>query len=155
MSFYLLIRILLNYFVFSLFNTIVEIKIVRSLNKEIDERPRKLAAMGVNESDTAQTKKMESDARKERRALLMVILGGLINFLCRSTDLLNAFSNSEHLVGSNFWYYYICEVLFLCITFIDVSNLYLHSHLTFSFICSLIRNLERPFSKSKLIKKCI
>jgi hypothetical protein len=91
----------INFGVFFILNTGIEVKIVRRMHKELQEKRERLAKMNdsksfsttavetvnISQSDEYR-KREEEDDKKERRVIKMVILNGVFNFLLRAPDML-------------------------------------------------------------------
>jgi hypothetical protein len=83
----------LNFVVLFVLNTSIEVKIVRRMHKEMKEKRERMALMSGAAASTlhsasADNKKADEDAKKERRVIKMVVLNGIFNFLLRSPELL-------------------------------------------------------------------
>jgi hypothetical protein len=95
---YSILYFVINFCVFFIFNTGVEVKIVRRMHKELKDKRERLAKMNASNSrssqavETCQTeedrKKEEEDGKKERRVIKMVAINGLLNFILRASDML-------------------------------------------------------------------
>jgi hypothetical protein len=100
LSVYFLVYFLLNFVVFLVFNTAVEVSLVRKMRQEIAEKRKKTEeeikntslknnaqSQVVNKMLKAKQKKIEQDAKKETRAVVMVILNSLVNFILRLPEI--------------------------------------------------------------------
>jgi hypothetical protein len=114
---YLLLYFLVNFFVFLVVNTRIEWSLVRNMRAEIAEKRVKteeeVAKMKMNSSSHSEVinkvirgklKKIEEDAKKEQRAILMVIVNSGLNFVLRLPELLVFFSDSNALFPGNPFY---------------------------------------------------
>jgi hypothetical protein len=122
--FYTCIYFVINFGLFFLLNTFIEVKIVSRLHKEIVEKRKRMDKLRRvhlsiaipyanelidNENDKMKRKKIEEeyekrktqkkqDEKKERRVLIMVIVNSILNFIFRAPDVLVLFENY------NIWY---------------------------------------------------
>jgi hypothetical protein len=100
----------INFVVFFILNTGIEIKLVRRMKKELQEKRKRAAKMNTSKSHDspliAQTKevitlevkkqKKQEDDKKEKRVIRMVILNGIFNFFLRSTEILFWMENANY-----------------------------------------------------------
>jgi hypothetical protein len=138
---YQLVYFTINYFLFFLANTWVEVTIVRKLHTELaDKRQRRghmsnqtapLAVQPSTSTSTAFTfrrrRKQEIEERTEQRAIIMVVINALVNFFFRlpelffffsitSGQLLNDFFPTLRLFTTDFAYF--CYILTLSSNFV-------------------------------------
>jgi hypothetical protein len=104
---YSIIYFMVNFGLFFILNTGIEIKIVRRIQKELKEKRERLANLTHSTRstlfvDTAgiefveahsphadeDKKRKEEDTKKERKVLKMVVLNGVVNFILRAPDIL-------------------------------------------------------------------
>jgi hypothetical protein len=87
---YSIVYFCLNFGVFFILNTTVEVKIVRRMHKELQEKRERLARMNVLKTSHTEDKKNEEeeDGKKERKVIKMVVLNGVFNFIFRAPDIL-------------------------------------------------------------------
>jgi hypothetical protein len=97
---YSIVYFVINFGVFFTLNTIIEVKIVRRMHKELKEKRERMAKMNVSsaakssldtvQSDQEKKKKEaeEEDLKKERKVILMVVLNSIFNFVLRAPDIL-------------------------------------------------------------------
>jgi hypothetical protein len=92
----------INFLAFFVLNTVVEVKLVRRMHKEMKEKRERMAKMnatGAVSSDGSANqqdknkKKEEEDEKKERRVVKMVVLNGIFNFVLRVPDLFVVMEN--------------------------------------------------------------
>jgi hypothetical protein len=94
--FYSIVYFAINFGVFFILNTGIEVKIVRRMHKELNKKRERLAKMsGSNISQLADEKKVEEDLKKERRVIKMVVLNGFFNFVFRAPDMLFWMENED------------------------------------------------------------
>jgi hypothetical protein len=108
---YTLVYFLINYMLFFIVNTWVEVTIVRKLHLELADKKKRLGGMGNKVNTVAVTpnaqpvsfrkrRKQQMEEGAEKRAFLMVVVNALINFFFRLPELLVLLAQSEPL-GSN------------------------------------------------------
>jgi hypothetical protein len=101
---YSIVYFVLNFGVFFVLNTTIEVNIVRRMHKELKEKRERLAQMDnvenfsplnlhsfspkVNVQSDNQKKRKEEEDKKERRVVKMVILNSVFNFVLRAPDVL-------------------------------------------------------------------
>jgi hypothetical protein len=111
---YSIVYFVINFGVFFILNTGIEIKIVRRMQKELKEKRKRMAKMNASHpSSSALTtidleaekksrdddkKREEEDGIKERKVIKMVVLNGLFNFVLRAPDMLS-WANNSYLMG--------------------------------------------------------
>jgi cation transport ATPase len=101
---------MINFGVFFILNTGIEVKIVRRMHKELQEKRERQAKMNASSSSSSNAvttkptstskagedekkeeedrRKKEEDTKKERRVIKMVMLNCIFNFVLRAPDLL-------------------------------------------------------------------
>jgi hypothetical protein len=94
----------INFGLFFVLNTALEVKIVRRMHKELNEKRERRSKINAAELTTLyitnpatdkDKKKKEEDLSKERRVIIMVVLNSIINFVLRAPDLLFWMENSS------------------------------------------------------------
>jgi hypothetical protein len=105
-----IVYFVINFGAFFILNTILEVKIVRRLQKELKEKRERLVKMNCaksfvsacsvvakNKSETApiQKKREEEDEEKERKVIKMVLINGFFNFVLRAPDMLFWMENQD------------------------------------------------------------
>jgi hypothetical protein len=101
---YSIVYFVINFGVFFVLNTAVEVKIVRRMHKELKEKRERMEKLNtskassislalaeeVNTSKADEDKKKAEfeDTKKERKVINMVVLNGVINFIFRAPDIL-------------------------------------------------------------------
>jgi hypothetical protein len=108
--YYTVVYFIINFGFFFVLNTILEVKIVRRMHKELQEKRERLSKMNASKSSslateekatTAQTaededkKREDEDNKKERRIVIMVVLNSILNFLLRAPDNLFWMENAQ------------------------------------------------------------
>jgi hypothetical protein len=115
---YLVASFLINYFVFFMINTIVEVTIVRKLHSELAIKKKRHDDMQMrSHTSTAdifhpvsfrRKRKQEIEEKTEQRAIIMVVVNACINLFFRLSELLVLVSISNQLFESspifNFFY---------------------------------------------------
>jgi hypothetical protein len=114
---YILVYFILNFGVFFLVNTWIEVRLVRKLHDELTIKRKKIAeeieltnlnnsahSTVVNRIIKAKQKKIEQDNKKEQRAIIMVISNSVINFILRLPEIFVFISSSNSLFPSNSLY---------------------------------------------------
>jgi hypothetical protein len=107
---YSIVYFCINFGVFFILNTSLEVKIVRRMQKELKEKRERLAKMNYPKSavqigldgaetqsktDLADKKKKEEDNEKERKVIKMVVLNGIFNLILRAPEMLFWIENSN------------------------------------------------------------
>jgi hypothetical protein len=163
--FFTAIYFFINYFLFLLANTIIEIAIVRRLRKEIDDKHKRMARM-MDESgggggggggggstpavyhnqqlNLRARRRLRSDSKKEHRAVLMVTVNGLVNFLFRLPEVFNILNLSSYFYRGNVVSSTLCAQY--CRFFRDLSNLTFI--LTFSTNCVMYYWFNNKFRQA-------
>jgi hypothetical protein len=100
---YSIVYFVINFGAFFALNTGIEVKIVRRMHRELQDKRERIAKMNASNSPSSNDaatgtknksqaeedrKKEEEDAKKERRVIKMVMLNGIFNFVLRAPDLL-------------------------------------------------------------------
>jgi hypothetical protein len=137
LTIYFLVYFLINFVVFLVINTVVEASLVRKIHEEIAEKRKKTEeeikntslnnsaqSQVVNNVLKAKQKKIEQDAKKETRAIIMVISNSLINFILRLPEIF-VYVLSSKILDTNFTKIPIFSILM-------VSSSYLAYILTFT-----------------------
>jgi hypothetical protein len=135
----ILIHDFFNYVLFLLINTFLECVILFKLHKELKEKKKKFLVVSKSVSLLIQQimtkeirrrqfkikRNLSSIYRKEMRAFLMVILNGVMNFILRmpETSLLIYFV-LYYYYPSNKFYQEMCQSFLICVTLVDISNLF-------------------------------
>jgi hypothetical protein len=161
---YLLVYFLINYILFLVINTTVEVVLLRKLHTELkgkkarktrlDNAPR--ASFSSNEPVSfRKRRKRELEERAEQRALIMVLLNAFINFFFRLPELLLLFSASSNVFPKNVLSEFFDSFMSLQLFTTDFA--YFSYILTFStnFIVYFIFNLKfkQTFSEWRHVKK--
>jgi hypothetical protein len=105
-AYYALVYFVVNFVLFLAVNTRIEWLLVKIISKEIAEKRAKLEkeilvsqsnnsseSKVVNKIIKSKKKKIEQDAKKETRAIMMVILNSVVNFYLRLPEILVFFSS--------------------------------------------------------------
>jgi hypothetical protein len=108
---YSIVYFMLNFGVFFILNTVIEVKIVRRMQKELKNKRERMARMKSLKTSTSSTalnleahkcqagenmKKVEDeDRKKERKVIKMVVLNGFFNLIVRAPDLLFWMENKK------------------------------------------------------------
>jgi hypothetical protein len=114
---YTLVYFLINFAVFFVVNTWVEVSIVRKLRHEIAEKraSTEQEMLHINGNNSAHSdvvnrmlrdkqRRIEQDARKEQRAIKMVVVNSLLNFFLRSPEILVFISDYTSLFQRAFFF---------------------------------------------------
>jgi hypothetical protein len=114
-SIYLLVYFIVNSIVFWIVNTFVEVIMLRKLHKELADKKTRLAGMNhtaiiaqvqlVNVS-FRKSRKQQIEDGTEGRAILMVVINALFNFILRLPELFVVFSISFTLFGDQLNYFF-------------------------------------------------
>jgi hypothetical protein len=104
---YTIVYFVINFAVFFVLNTIVEASLVRNLHTEIRDKRVKAdneiqlsqsrnssGSEVINKVNSAKKKKIEQDAKKETRAIVMVITNSGLNFFLRLPEIFVFFSSN-------------------------------------------------------------
>jgi hypothetical protein len=92
----------INFCVFFILNTGIEIKIVRRMHKELQEKRERFAKTNVtnlsssatsersktSEGENDDKKREEEDRKRERRVIMMVVFNSILNIILRAPDML-------------------------------------------------------------------
>jgi hypothetical protein len=99
---YSIVYFCINFGVFFILNTGMEVNIVRHMHKELKEKRKRLAKMNFYKSavqtgsvgtetklktDLEDKKREEEDNEKKRMVIIMVILNGILNFILRAPEM--------------------------------------------------------------------
>jgi hypothetical protein len=111
---YAIVYFMINFVLFLLLNTWLEVVIVSKLQQEISDKKAKtemeIKKMNLNNSAQSDVvnkvvkmkqKKIEQDAKKEQRAIVMVIANSLLNFILRLPEIFILISDSNGLFLAN------------------------------------------------------
>ncbi len=135
-----------NFFVFLVINTGIQIATVWKLQKELEEKRAKAAEMNKSLDELTKNKRLEEDNKKEKRTIIMVILNSFINFILRFPEAFILIASSEETVPRN-----PLQVFFHFIgNFIDgvVDFSYLTYILTFSTNILIYYKFNKKFRDS-------
>jgi hypothetical protein len=134
LSVYIIVYFLINFVMFLVINTCIELAFVLNFREEIAEKRKKVedeikimknnnAAQSavVNKMIRGKEKKIEQDGKKETRAIMMVIVNSGINFFFRLPEILVFISGSHSLLGSNVLYIFVTSVINLPDLFVSLS----------------------------------
>jgi hypothetical protein len=86
-----IVYFVLNFVVFFILNTAIEVKLVRRMHKELDDKRERIARMN---SDDKMKNEIE-DKKKEKKVIKMVIFNGILNFVLRAPDMLFWLENTN------------------------------------------------------------
>jgi ABC-type multidrug transport system fused ATPase/permease subunit len=103
---YSIVYFCINFGVFFILNTSLEIKIVRRMQKELREKRERFAKMNAansvvnidshkSQTDLENNKKEEEDSKKERKVIKMVVINGFFNFILRAPEMVFWIENSR------------------------------------------------------------
>jgi hypothetical protein len=107
---YSIVYFCLNFGVFFILNTGLEVKIVRRMQKELREKRERLAKMNAfkpvvttgsvgnetkSKTDQEDKKREEEDSEKEQKVIKMVVLNGFFNFILRAPEMVFWLENSN------------------------------------------------------------
>jgi hypothetical protein len=107
---YSIVYFCINFGVFFIVNTGLEVKIVRRMQKELKEKRKRLAKMNapkstvetgsvgnekLSQTDLEEKQREEEDSKKERKVITMVVLNGIFNFVLRAPEMLFWIENSK------------------------------------------------------------
>jgi hypothetical protein len=100
---YSIVYFLINFGLFFILNTSIEVKIVRRMHTELKEKRERIAKMSassttssvvstetatVSQADEDRKKAEDEDSKKERKVIKMVVINGILNFILRAPDIL-------------------------------------------------------------------
>jgi hypothetical protein len=95
---YSIVYFFINFGIFFILNTGIEIKLVRRMHKELREKrdrqkrmnhaPNSSASLTKCQPSDEEMKIEEEDGKKERKVIKMVVLNGVLNFIFRAPDML-------------------------------------------------------------------
>jgi hypothetical protein len=115
LSLYLLVYFFINSISFWILNTLVEVVMIRKLHAELADKKKRRDGMNHTTIVAAQTlsvgtsfrksRKQRVEAGTERRAILMVVISALLNFLLRLPELFVVFSTST-VFGAQVTYFF-------------------------------------------------
>jgi hypothetical protein len=104
---YSVVYFLINFGLFFIMNTGIEIKIVRCMQKELREKRERMARMNTarastlptnstaGSGDVSEKKREDEDAIKERKVIKMVVLNSAFNFVLRAPEMLFWLENAS------------------------------------------------------------
>jgi hypothetical protein len=100
---YLIVYFAFNYLFFLVISTLLEALIVRKLHNELTEKRKKMAEMsgGSGANDASNAEKMKADEKRERRALVMVVINSALNVILRLCDLFIVLQESNYLISGS------------------------------------------------------
>jgi hypothetical protein len=167
MNIYLLVYFIVNYFMFCIVNTGVEVTLVRKLHSELEDKKKRLEGMSAKPAASSSSsittapisfrkrRKQEIEERAEQRAIIMVVINALINLLFRLPELFVLFSISTILFSDlSFWRFF---KTFRSLTLFTTDLTYFTYILTFStnFLVYYLFNLKfkQTFSEWTHTKK--
>jgi hypothetical protein len=154
--FYKLAYFFVNFFVFLVINTGVEIITSRKLQAELLQKQSNVLELKTKEDTAKMKKQVEEDGKKNRRAILMVVLNSCINFCLRLPEIF-VFVGSD----VNFLLYHYQKIasvfqMTMFATFLE-DFAYFAYILTFSTNCFMYftfnRKLKKIFVKTFLKSK--
>jgi hypothetical protein len=136
MNIYLLVYFIINYLVFFIANTTVEVTLVRKLHSELEGKKKRLAEMSDKPAAIPSTctttaasisfrkrRKQEIEERTEQRAILMVVINAIINLLFRLPELFVVFSISSQLFDDKMFFFFFKTFPSLTIFTTDLATL--------------------------------
>jgi hypothetical protein len=132
---YALAYFLINYVLFMIVNTGVEVALVKKLFKELHDKKLKLAEM-THHSPIQLKQKFEEIDQKERRAIKMVLLNGTINLVLRLPEFLVFAISSRAILGDNFLVSFSTTVYSTPTMEIDIS----YATYMLTFVTSIMMN---------------
>ncbi len=150
-TFLIMLYMIVNYFLFLIINTSIELVIVYKLRKEIRDKKERFANMTTGVSGNSnlsfrQRRKAEADDKKERRAITMVLVNGLVNLFLRFPEFFTFFNNWNMLFEASYLYFWLCEKARVCKYLMEVANFaYL---LTFSTNCVIYYLFNAKFRQT-------
>jgi hypothetical protein len=128
---YSIVYFFLNFIVFFLINTVVEASLVLQMRKEIAEKRERIeeeirlsTANNLSGSDVvnkvilSKQKKITEDAKKETRAINMVITNSLFNFFLRLPEILVFFSSNAPFLVNLVYYQNYSKSTFTVLSFL-------------------------------------
>jgi hypothetical protein len=156
----------LNYFVFLVANTCVEVTLVRKLHLELMEKKKRLDKMNkpglaqstnsANATPFRKRRKQEIEDRTEQRAFLMVVINTLINFILRLPELFFLFSSTENVfaIKNSFTLFFVSYTFIREFT-VDLTNLTYILTFSTNFLIYYLFNLKfkQTFSEWGHFKK--
>jgi hypothetical protein len=107
---YSIVYFCINFGVFFILNTSLEVKIVRRMQKELKEKRKRLAKMNapkyavetgsvgnekISQTDLEEKQREEEDSKRERKVIKMVVLNGIFNFILRAPEMVFWIENSN------------------------------------------------------------
>ncbi len=145
-SIFVLLNLFVNYFLFLIFNTALEMIIVRRLRREIEEKKLHRAELTHMSPESREFKRrQESDSRMETRAIVMVITNSVINMILRFPDFFSFIINSNDILPNNIIYQYFCGFLGICPGLVEIADFFFI--LTFTSNCLIYYFFNSKFKK--------
>ncbi len=92
----------------------MEIILLVKLHKELVEKKRKMQEMGTRPPVNSIDKNLESDRKKEQRAVTMVAVNTVVNLLLRFLECIVFIMSSENMFPNNALSNFFCYKLALC-----------------------------------------
>jgi hypothetical protein len=125
-SYFSFVYFIMNFFVFLIVDTTIEVIILVKLRQEMKERLRKMRTANSDHrnSVTTRLKRIESENKKEKRAIVMVIMNGTINFVLRFPEFFSFLLNSDQLFKNNVMYKYFCSHINMCTYLLEIPNFF-------------------------------
>jgi hypothetical protein len=146
---YSIVYFVFNVLLFFIVNTLIEVKILKCMHKELVEKRERMARMSASKSTALDKNKNtsveEEDDKKERRVIIMVTVNSLINFFLRIPDFLIFLENSSQTAAD----YYNSIYPGLASLLLDVS--YLAYILTFSFNVLIFYKFNLKFKEAFIV----
>jgi hypothetical protein len=107
---YLIFYFMINFLVFVVVNTSVEVVLVRKLHTELADKKARLKKMAAHSRKSSapeslsfrKKRKLDMEERTEQRAIIMVVINALLNFFLRLPELFVIFSLSYDPFGFTF-----------------------------------------------------
>jgi hypothetical protein len=116
-----------NFFVFLVINTGIEIATLRKLQKELKEKRTKAAEMNTSLDELTKKKRFEEDNKREQKTIKMVVLNSFINFVLRFPEIYILIASSNSIV-----YFFNNPILYFFISLEHLMNCVVDfSYLTF------------------------
>jgi hypothetical protein len=153
--YYLLVYFILNYLLFFVVNTLIEIVLLRKLHRELVVKSRRLTDMematrALNARTTfRRRRKQDIEKKAEQRAIAMVVINALLNFFLRLPELFFLFSISKKIFNVNFLEEYFLAFPSLKFLWSDLTYLFYILTFTTNFFIYYLFNqkFKRTFSK--------
>jgi hypothetical protein len=152
---YSIVYFVINFVIFFIANTGIEIKTVRRMHKELVEKRERIAKMKELSSAVAKHEdntKADDDDKKERRVIKMVVLNGILNFVLRAPDMLFWMENTKMMLivfGD------INGVLFRILEFVPGLLIFIADIGYFTYILTFTTNFAIFYKFNKNFKKAV